>query len=399
MSHSRMDDRPAVRTGRGAGVGPRVHARARVDKRTKTLCRRLKRGEIAVIDHADLDSAAAYSLVECRPALVINAAQAITGRYPNGGPAILLQARIPMLDDCGPELLDVLREGQHLDVRGEEIWADGAPIAKGRLMTAPRLEAALKAAELNLVGELEAFARNTLEYLAREREMAVAELPLPALRTPIRGRPALVVVRGSGYKQDLDRVRPWIREQRPVIIAVDGGADALLDAGLKPHILLGDMDSASDASLRCGAELVVHTYPDHRTSPGKERLESLGLTALELPAPGVSEDVAMLMAQQGGASLIVAVGTHFSMVEFLDKRRRGMASTFLTRLRVGSILVDAKGLSRLYRPALTGGMVAGVVLAAAVPLLVIVASSPAAQRWLGLIRMSLEVWLRRQGMR
>lgn len=376
-----------------------VAGRLRVDPRTKDLCLRLRRGEIAVIDHPDLDGSAAYALMERRPAAVVNAAQSVTGRYPNNGPRILLDAGIPLLDACGPGLLSRLKEGSHAELRGEELWVDGDRIAGGTLLKEGDLEEQLEGARANLRKELLAFSENTLDYLAREKELAVADIPMPPLDLSFKNRPVLVVVRGEGYKQDLNWVQPFIREQKPLLVAVDGGADALLECGYKPHLIIGDMDSASRAALRCGAQLVVHTYADGRPSPGRKRLQELGVRAVELAAPGTSEDVAMLIAYQGGASLIVAVGTHFSMVEFLDKRRAGMASTFLTRLKVGSILVDAKGLGRLYRPALSAGMVLGVFLSALVPIAVLVLNSPGVQRWLSVLGMSIEVWLRKHGLR
>lgn len=385
--------RPAARPGTGAA------GRLRVDRRTKELCRRLKRGEIAVIDHADLDGTAAYALVDLHPAAVVNASPSITGRYPNSGPGILLDAGIPLLDAPGPDLLASLKDGQQAELRGEELWVDGALAARGTLLTREALQERLEAARRNLSSELAAFSQNTLEYLARERDAAVADLPMPALGVSFRNRPVLVVVRGEGYKRDLQWVQPYIREQKPVLIGVDGGADALLESGHRPHLIVGDMDSASEAALRCGAELVVHTYADGRPSPGLERLRGMDLKAEELAAPGTSEDVAMLLAYQGGAAVIVAVGTHFSLLEFLDKRRAGMASTLLTRLKVGSILVDAKGLSRLYRPELSPLLVAGVFASALLAIMVVVANSTGLQRLLWLFWMGIEVWLRRHGLR
>jgi uncharacterized membrane-anchored protein len=370
-----------------------------VDRRTKNLCRRLKRGELAIIDHSDLDGTAAYALVESGASAVINAAPSVSGRYPNHGPGILLEAGIPLLDRCGDGVLTAVREGQRVELRGEELWADGAVAARGSLLTAEALAEQLEAARGNLRAELQAFSRNTLEYLATETDLAVGDVTVPELGVTFRNRPTLVVARGEGYKRDLQWVQPYIREQQPVLIAVDGGADALLEAGFKPDLIVGDMDSASDAALRCGARVVVHTYMDHRTSPGMARVQALGVTAVEMPAPGTSEDVAMLIAYQGGATVIVAVGTRFSLEEFLDKRRSGMASTLLTRLKVGSILVDAKGLSQLYRPAMPRRLMVGLVVSAMLPILVVLANSAGLQRWLGLLGMSIEVWLRRHGLR
>jgi uncharacterized membrane-anchored protein len=336
--------------------------------------------------------------VERGAAAVVNAANSITGRYPNSGPGILLQADIPLLDACGPETLRRLREGQRAELRGDELWIDGTSVVSGSRLTAPDLEARLETARKNLVNELKAFSSNTLEYLSREADVAAVDLQPPPLKTNFRNRPVLVVVRGEGYKQDLQWVEPFVREQTPVLVAVDGGADALLEYGLRPHLIVGDMDSASDGALRSGAELLLHTYADGRKSPGGERIAKLGLKAAEIAAPGTSEDVAMLLAYEEGASLIVAVGTHFSLVEFLDKRRAGMASTFLTRLKVGSILIDAKGLSRLYRPGIPRSLVLGLVGSAMAPIGVLVLTSPALRRWLTLLWMGAEVWLRRHGL-
>lgn len=376
-----------------------IAGRARVDRRTKDLCRRLQRGEIAVIHHEDLDPTAALALIEIRPSAVVNAARSLTGRYPNTGPAPLLENGIPVLDDVGTEVMDRVREGQPLELRGEALWSGDERIAAGARLTMEVVDELLEAGRQNLNEELRLFTENTLHYLDSERSFACGDLPIPELRTRIFGRPVMIVVRGRGYKEDLAAARPFIREQRPVLVAVDGGADALLEAGHLPDLILGDMDSATDDALRCGAELLVHAYVDGRPAPGRDRLRQLGLPAKEIAAPGTSEDVAMLLAHQLGAEVIVAVGTHFSLVEFLDKRRRGMASTFLTRLKVGSILVDAKGLSRLYRPALGFAPLAGLVTSAAFFLIVLLAHSPSVRNWMDYVSISVDIWMRRHGVR
>ncbi|MBI3910806.1 MAG: hypothetical protein HY320_07720 [Armatimonadetes bacterium] len=373
--------------------------RARVDARTKQLCLRLQPGEVAIIDHEDLDATAATALADLRPAAVVNAARSMTGRYPNLGPSVLLAAGIPILDEVGSATLARVQEGRIVEVRHDGLYADGQRIAEGRRLDPGQVEAALQAGRENLAQELRRFTENTLRYLEKEQDLAFQAVPLPPLKTRIRGRPVLVVVRGYGYREDLAATRLFIRNEKPVLIAVDGGADALLESGLKPDLLVGDMDSSSVAALKCGAELVVHTYADGRPSPGLQRVESLGLPAHTLAFPGTSEDVALLLAHQAGAELIVAVGTHFSLVEFLDKRRPGMASTFLTRLRIGSLLVDAKGVSRLYRPALSLAWLAGLLGSAALCFFIIYLHSPTLQSWLRAFGMSLEIWLRRHGLR
>ena len=333
---------------RAETVAP-VSGLARVDRRTKNLIKRLQPGDIAVIDHEDLDRVAAEGLVEARVAAVINASKSISGRYPNVGPLLVAAAGIPLVDDVGPEIMDQLTEGQSVRVDAEEIWVGPALVASGDRQTLQTLESAYEAAKVTMGDELERFAENTLEYMRRERNLIFDALTVPDLSVDIAGRDVLIVVRGHDYKEDLNALRGgYVREMRPVLIGVDGGADALLEVGLRPDVIIGDFDSVSTAALRCGADLVVHGYPDGR-APGADRLRELGLEHSILHAAGTSEDVAMLLAYEKGADLIVAVGTHASMVEFLDKGREGMASTFLTRLKVGPLLVDAKGVNRLYQ--------------------------------------------------
>jgi uncharacterized membrane-anchored protein len=222
--------------------------------------------------------------------------------------------------------------------------------------------------------QIEAFAANTIEFLRRERDLLLDGIGVPDIRTDFENRQALLVVRGYHYREDLQALRPYIREYRPVLIGVDGGADALRDEGLKPDLIVGDMDSVSDATLLCGAELIVHAYPDGR-APGLQRVHDLGLEAVVFPAAGTSEDAAMLLADEKGAELIVAVGSHATLIEFLDKGRAGMASTFLTRLRVGGKLIDAKGVSRLYRSRIGTPSLLLLILAAVVVISVAVGMS------------------------
>lgn len=342
----------------GAGVG----GVARIDRRTKDLTKRLEPGDIAVIDHLDLDKVSADALVACRPVAVLNAAPSISGRYPNLGPQIVVEAGIPLVDDLGPELFGTLSEGSRIRLDGCRVWAGDRLVAKGQLQDEQSVAAAMEEARSGLAAQLEAFAANTMDYLQREKELLLDGVGVPRIRTRLEGRQALIVVRGYHYKEDLATLRPYIREYRPVLIGVDGGADAILEAGYTPHLIVGDMDSVSDRALTCGAEIVVHAYRDGR-APGQQRVEELGIVPVVFPATGTSEDVAMLLADDKGASLIVAVGTHATLVEFLDKGRAGMASTFLTRLRVGGKLVEPRGVSRLYQQRISNLQLAVLVFA------------------------------------
>jgi uncharacterized membrane-anchored protein len=364
--------RPAPEPDRGV-IGP-----VRVDKRTKDLAKRLQPGDIAVIDHMDIDKVAADSLVAARPAAVVNAAPSTSGRYPNLGPDIIVSAGIPLLDRVGSAVMTKVEEGGTARLDGNTLLVDGDVVGEGVLQDAGTVAAAMEEARAGLAVQLEAFAANTMEYLRKERELLLDGVGVPDVRTEFEGRQVLIVVRGYHYKEDLATLRPYIREYRPVIIGVDGGADAVLQAGYQLDMIVGDMDSVSDRGLTCGAEIVVHAYRDGN-APGLERVRALGIEPVVFPATGTSEDVAMLLADDKGASLIVAVGTHATLVEFLDKGRAGMASTFLTRLRVGGKLVDAKGVSRLYRQRISNWQVAVLLLAGLLALGVALASTSAGQ--------------------
>lgn len=361
-------------------------------RRTKELIARLSPGEIAVLDHEELDEVAARSLVEAKAAAVVNAKASISGRYPNPGPRILLEAGIPVVDSVGEEVFARLSDGDVVELAEGRIFRDGRLIARGTVLTKALVDEAYAQGRENVVSQLEAFVENTLEYARKEKGFILGDVRFPDLRTQFAGRPALVVVRGPGYREDLAAIASYIDEVRPVIVAVDGGADALLELGFTPDVIVGDMDSVSDEALRSGAELVVHAYPDGR-SPGRERVARLGLEAAEVASVGMSEDVALLMAYELGASLIVAVGTHSNVVDFFEKGRRGMASTFLVRLKVGSILVDAKGLSQVYKGRPKGSYSFAVLVAALIPFALVALLSPALRQWFRLMTIYLRLSL------
>jgi uncharacterized membrane-anchored protein len=353
-----------LRRGRTQEAASGVTGTVRLDRRTKNLTKRLRPGDIAVIDHVDIDRVSADALVGCRVAAVVNAAPSISGRYPNLGPEILTAAGIPLVDGVGKEVFAHLKEGAQVRLEGDTLYAeDGEVAAKGVAQDDTTIAQSMAEARAGLSTQLEAFAANTMEYMKRERALLLDGVGVPDVSTSIDGRHVLIVVRGYDYKEDLGALRSYIRDYRPVLIGVDGGADALIEAGYQPDMIVGDMDSVSDSALQCGAEVVVHAYPDGR-APGLPRVQELGVEAITFPAAATSEDIAMLLADEKGAKLIVAVGTHATLVEFLDKGRGGMASTFLTRLRLGGKLVDAKGVSRLYRSRISTTALIVLVLAA-----------------------------------
>ncbi len=368
-----------------------VTARARADSRTKDLVKRLEPGEIAVINHADVDLVAADALVEAGVVAVINAASSFTGRYPNLGPLQIVRSGAVLIDDVGLGVLERVAEGEVITIDGDRVLIGTDVIAEGRRQNEDELVERVAVARDNVGEQLELFAANTLEYLRRERHLATDQPDLPLSTVQFKNRQTLIVVRGIDFREDLLALHRsgYVRELKPVLIGVDGGADALLALGLTPHIIIGDMDSVSESALRCGAELIVHAYAGGR-APGAERLREMGLQHLLFEAPGTSEDIAMLLAYERGTELIVAVGTHNSMEDFLDKGRQGMASTFLVRLKVGRMLVDAKGVNNLYRPVVKGRDIALFVAAMLSSLVLVVAVSEPIRLWFR----SLWLWLR-----
>jgi uncharacterized membrane-anchored protein len=374
---------PTLRRSRSAEPGG-VSGTARLDRRTKRLVGRLRPGDIAIIDHVDIDRVAADSLVAVGVTAVLNAKPSISGRYPNLGPEVLIQAGIVLVDDLGEEVFTSVREGATVRIEGDTVLVGGEAVAAGVRQDAETVAAAMADAREGLSVQLEAFAANTMDYLKQERDLLLDGVGVPDVLTRIAGRHVLIVVRGYDYKADLDVLRPYIREFKPVLIGVDGGADALVESGYTPDLIIGDMDSVTDDVLRCGAEVVVHAYPDGH-APGLDRVNQLGIAALTFPAAATSEDLAMLLADEKGASLIVAVGTHANLVEFLDKGRGGMASTFLTRLKVGGKLVDAKGVSRLYRQNISGSALLLLVLSAIAAMASAVAVSTVGKAYLAVV--------------
>jgi uncharacterized membrane-anchored protein len=307
---------------------------AKLDRRTKNLVKRLCADDIAIIDHTDLDRVSAEALLESGVRVVVNVAPSQSGRFPNPGPLALVRGGIRLIDVTADGLFEHVNEGELLTVRGAGLYRNGTCLATGRVLEEPELERKLAEQRGRVTEALEAFAENTMRYLREEGKLLAEGIEFPPLKTGFRDRHALVVARGPGYKRDLRMVKPYIRAFKPVLI------------GYKPDVIVGDMDSVSDEALRSGAEVLVHGYLDG-AAPGEGRAAQLGVTYEVVRATGTSEDVALLLAHEKGSELIVAVGTHFNLIEFLERNRAGMSSTFVTRLKVGEILIDAKGVSRL----------------------------------------------------
>ncbi|MEC9488019.1 MAG: putative cytokinetic ring protein SteA [Halanaerobium sp.] len=366
-----------------------MKGRVKIGRKTKQLVQRLSPGDIAVINHQDLDELAANSLIRCKVRAVINLEQSISGRYPNQGPSQLIQAGILLADAQREEINASLKEGDLVEIRGGELLRGEKKVASLEVYDREQVKARLEKAAANLEYELDNFIENTL-YFARKEKSLLLGTRIPPVSCPINGRHALVVVRGRDYRADLQALESYIREVKPVIIAVDGGADACLEFGYYPDIIIGDMDSISDRALNSGADIIVHAYSDGR-APGLERVRELGLQATTLPAPGLSEDIAMLLAYEQGADLIVAVGTHNNIIDFLEKGRPGMGSTLLVRMKIGSRLIDAKGVNKLYQSKVSTLQWCQLVVAAFLPILVVLLVSPSTRQFLHLCYLQLMV--------
>lgn len=365
---------------------------AKAGKRTKILVERLEPGDIAVIDHRDLDELAARSLVKRKVCAVVNVNDSISGRYPNKGPQVLWEARIPHFDLAGSDLMANLHDGECLTIYDGGIWRRQELLATVREVDQAVIRAQTAAAEANLGNLLDAFVQNTLDYARQEKKLILDGLELPPLRISFAGKHTLVVVRGQSYREDLEAIKHYIDEVKPVLVGVDGGADALLEYGYLPDLIVGDMDSVSEVALIKAKERLVHAYPDGR-APGMARIEHLGLTAQIVKAPGTSEDIALLLAYELGAKLIAAIGTHSNMIDFLEKGRKGMASTFLVRLKIGDRLVDARGVSQLYHGRVSGRSLVLLTLAAGIPVLALAVTNPTVRHLFRLIALRVRLAL------
>ena len=376
----------------GAAAAETIEGTVRLGRRTKHLVKRLAPGDVAVIDHVNIDRIAAEELIASGVQVVINASPSSNGQYPNAGPLLLTQAGVKLIDANEGDPFELLAEGNRVMIAGGAVLGGGRELLRGRLLEVDELERQ-RDEQLQRVDEaLAEFAENTVAHVRGETDLLTGSVEFPPTRASFRDRHVLIVVRGDRHRRDLKALRAYIRDVRPIIVAVDGGADGVLEAGMKPDVIVGDMDSAGDEALRCGAELIVHAYPDGR-APGRQRLLDLGLDHTLLPAAGTSEDVAMLMAHEKGATLIVSVGAHFNLIEFLDRKRGGMSSTFLTRLRIGEKLVDAKGVSRLYNPSSPFGPLVLFLAAFAILLAIVVITSPALNDLVQLVWLKIKIWL------
>ena len=359
---------------------PGITATARVDRRTRTLARRIGPGEIAVIDHVDLDRAAAVALVEAGVVAVVNASPSVSGRYPNLGPRHLVESGVVLVDDVGPSVLTAIHDGAVVRLDGETVYVDDQVVCSGVRQDRRSIDLSMQQSRSGIPSRLEALSANAVTQLRREEGLLLDGTGVPPLVTPLRNRHVLIVVRAFDYRRDLASLKTYLRENRPVLVGVEAGADALLEAGLSPDIIVCDGEDISDIALRCGAEVVVKADPDGQAAT-TERVDRLGVRHTTLATSCPAEDAALLLAHANGAALIVTVGMPTGLEELLDKGRSSMASAFLTRATVGSRVADARAVSQLYTNRIRGWLVFLLLLLAVTAVAASIATTPVGQDW------------------
>jgi uncharacterized membrane-anchored protein len=372
----------AVRS-RPAPTLPGVHGPARLHRRTTSLLGRLQPGDVAVLDHLDMDRETAQALIDAGVAAVVNASPMISGRYPNLGPELLVQAGVTVVDSAGIEVFDRVKDGTEVRIDAGVVHAGATLVATAREVTADVVRREMGQARSGLTAQLESFTHNTTEFLRREQDLLLHGHGIPETATEIAGRPVVVVVRSHGWEDELRGIRAFVREQRPVLIGVDRGADALVEAGHRPDVVVltsGSDDLPSAAVLRKARDVVVLVEQGSPRS-AIEHLERMSIRPLRFETTATTEDAALLLASTHDAALIVGVGLHATLAEFLDRRRTGLASTFLTRLKVGPDLVDASALPRLYDGAVRPRHLLGALLAGVIAVGAAISVTPVGQQW------------------
>lgn len=355
---------------RNSGTRPGVVGTARVDRDIDKLLERVEQGDIVVLDVLDLDRVTADALVEAKIAGVVNASTSISGRYPNLGPEMLVANGVALVDEAGPEVFKKVKDGAKIRLHDGGVYAGDRCLVKGTQRTDQEIVDLMHEAKAGLVAHLEAFAGNTIEFIRGESPLLIDGIGIPDIDVDMHRRHVVVVAEGPGVADDLKGLKPFIKEYQPVLVGVGTGADVLRKAGYRPQLIVGNPGQISAETLKSGAQVVLPADADGH-APGLERIQDLGVGAMTFPAAGSAADLALLLADHHGASLIVTAGHPASIEEFFDRsRQQSNPSTFLTRLKVGEKLVDAKAVATLYRNRVSAGTIAMLVLAMLVAVVV-----------------------------
>ncbi len=349
---------------------PGVVGTARVDRDIDRLLRRIEPGDIVVLDVLDLDRVTADALVEANVAGVVNASPSISGRYPNLGPEVLVSNGVVLIDETGPEVFKKVKDGAKIRLNNGGVYSGDRRLSLGTERTEEEIVEKMHEAKSGLVSHLEAFAGNTIEFIRSESPLLIDGIGIPDIDVDLRRRHVVVVAEEPNAAADLKGLKPFIKEYQPVLIGVGTGADVLRKAGYRPQLIVGDPELMSAEVLKCGAQVVLPADADGHAR-GLERIQDLGVGAMTFPAAGSAADLALLLADHHGAALIVTAGHTASIEEFFDRNRQhSNPSTFLTRLKVGDKLVDAKAVATLYRSRISGGSIALLVLAMLIAVIV-----------------------------
>jgi uncharacterized membrane-anchored protein len=362
--------RMAALLSRNNNARPGVVGTARVDRDIDRLLRRVEPGDIVVLDALDLDRATADALVDANIAGVVNASPSISGRYPNLGPEVLVSNGVVLIDEAGLEVFKKIKDGAKIRLHNGGVYSGDRRLILGTERTDQEIVDKMHEAKSGLVAHLEAFAGNTIEFIRSESPLLIDGVGIPDIDVDLYRRHVVVVAEEPNAADDLKSLKPFIKEYQPVLIGVGSGADVLRKAGYRPQLIVGDPEKMSVEVLKSGAQVVLPADADGH-APGLERIQDLGVGAMTFPAAGSAADLALLLADHHGASLIVTAGHTASIEEFFDRtRQQSNPSTFLTRLKVGEKLVDAKAVATLYRSRVSGGAVAMLVLAMLIAVIV-----------------------------
>ncbi|WP_040790380.1 putative cytokinetic ring protein SteA [Nocardia paucivorans] len=372
---------------------------ARVDRNTRRLLDRVGPGDIAVIDEMDLDRVTADRLVAAGVVAVINTSPSISGRYPNLGPELLVSNGIQLLDTVSSDAFGKIKDGARIRIDRGVVYADRSlkkepeVLVEGIELDAAAVAERMREARSGLADHLAAFAGNTVEFIHTEAGLLIDGIGVPDVDVDMRGRHVVVVGDGPGHENDLKRLKPFLKEYVPILIGVGRGADTLMRRGYRPDLIVGDPEEITGKTLRSGAEVILPADTDGMAK-GLERIQDLGIGATTFPSSGSPADLALLLAHHHGASLIVTAGAAASLDEFFDRgRRESSPATFLTRLKVGHMLMDASAVATLYRNRVSGTVIALLVLAA---LLAVIVAVPAAHGGSEVLDWFVELWTRAQ---
>ncbi|MFQ6331712.1 putative cytokinetic ring protein SteA [Nocardia sp. CWNU-33] len=354
---------------------------ARVDRNTRRLLERVGPGDVVVLDEMDLDRLTADRLVEAGVVAVVNTSPSISGRYPNLGPEVLVANGILLLDTVSSDAFSKIKDGAKVRINEGIVYADKLTrkepevLVEGIELTEAGITDRMIEARNGLADHLEAFAGNTIEFFRTESALLIDGIGVPELDLVMKHRHVVVVADGPDHAVDLKALKPFIKEYAPILVGVGRGADTLMKQGYRPDLIVGDPDEITTSTLKSGAEVILPADTDGHAK-GLERIQDLGIGATTFPSSGSPADLALLLAHHHGASLIVTAGAAASLDDFFDRGRRDSnPATFLTRLKVGTKLMDAKAVATLYRNRVSGIAIAMIVLAALIAVIVAMLAS------------------------